>query len=136
MARQALIAAVPPIPGVPDATQGRQTATQLLDAMSGRWWRYMLAHDVGATLRRVTVPVLAVIGERDLQVPARENIPAIRAALDAAGNKDATVRALPDLNHLLQTAKTGHIVEYAAIEETMSPVALTLVSDWVGARTK
>jgi pimeloyl-ACP methyl ester carboxylesterase len=136
VARQALIAAVAPIPGMPDATQGRQTATQLLDAMSGRWWRYMLAHDVGATLRRVTVPVLAVIGERDLQIPARENIPAIRAALDAAGNTDATVRALPELNHLLQTAKTGQVAEYAQIEETMSPVVLTLVSDWVGTRTK
>jgi pimeloyl-ACP methyl ester carboxylesterase len=135
-ARQALIDGVPPIPGMPDATQARQTVTQLLNAMSGRWWRYMLAHDVGATLRRVTVPVLAVIGERDLQIPARENIPAIRAALDAAGNKDATVRALPDLNHLLQTAKTGHVAEYAVIEETMSPVALTLVADWLGARTK
>ncbi len=136
VAREALLAVVPPIPGMSDPTQARQTATQLLDAMSGRWWRYMLAHDVGATLRRVTVPVLAVIGERDLQIPARENIPAIRAALEAGGNKDATVRALPDLNHLLQTAKTGQISEYAQIEETMSPVVLTLVSEWVGERIR
>jgi pimeloyl-ACP methyl ester carboxylesterase len=136
VARQALIEAVAPIPGMTDATQGRQAATLLLEAMSGRWWRYLLAHDVGATLRRVKVPVLAVIGERDLQIPARENIPAIRAALDAGGNTDAVVRALPDLNHLLQTAKTGQIAEYAHIEETIAPVVLALVSDWVVARTK
>jgi pimeloyl-ACP methyl ester carboxylesterase len=135
-AREALINSIPAAPGMADATLARQTATILLNAASGRWWRFMLAHDAGATLRRVKVPVLALIGERDLQVPARENIPAIRAALEAGGNTDIIVRALPELNHLLQTSKTGLVTEYEQIEETMSPVVLSLVSEWIATKVK
>jgi hypothetical protein len=133
-ARQALLDSIPTIPGTPDAALARQSATQLLDAVSGRWWRFALAHDPGDSLRRVQVPVLALVGERDLQVSARENIPAIRAALEAGGNADITVRALPELNHLLQTAKTGQVSEYEHIEETIAPSVLTLVSEWIVAR--
>lgn len=133
-ARQALLDSIPTIPGTPDAALARQSATQLLDAVSGRWWRFALAHDPGDSLRRMQVPVLALVGERDLQVSARENIPAIRAALEAGGNADITVRALPELNHLLQTAKTGQVSEYEHIEETIAPSVLTLVSEWIVAR--
>jgi len=35
------------------------------------------------------------------------------------------------LNHLFQTAKTGAPAEYAEIVETMSPVALDRISDWI-----
>jgi pimeloyl-ACP methyl ester carboxylesterase len=136
VARQALLDSIPPIPGTPDSTLARQSATQLLTAASIPWWREMLAHDPRATLGRVKVPVLALIGERDLQIPARENIPAIRAALEAAGNTHATVRALPELNHLFQTAKTGQVSEYEQIEETIAPSVLTLVGDWIVDRAR
>ena len=77
----------------------------------------------------VTVPVLAVNGSLDVQVPAKENIAAAREALKDHAN--ATVVELPGLNHLLQDAKTGAPNEYADIDETMSPAALTLITDWV-----
>ena len=51
-----------------------------------------------------------------------------------AGNPDVTVRELPGLNHLFQTARTGALGEYADIEETMAPAALEAVSGWIGAR--
>ena len=38
---------------------------------------------------------------------------------------------LPRLNHLFQTAKTGALSEYSQIEETMSPVALEVIGDWI-----
>ncbi len=135
-ARQALVDSIPPVPGVPDASLARQTATQLLSGVSLPWWRFTLAHDMGATLRRVKVPVLALIGELDLQVLAGPNVPAIRAALEAAGNTDATVRAMPGLNHLFQTAKTGSNTEYEQIEETIAPAVLALVGEWVGERVR
>jgi hypothetical protein len=70
-----------------------------------------------------------------LQVPARENLAAIAAALKAGGNPDATVQEMPGLNHLFQTAATGSPSEYARIEETLSPAALSLVCGWVAAHT-
>ena len=57
---------------------------------------------------------------------------AITRALKAGGNKNYTVKELPSLNHLLQTADTGDISEYGKIEETMSPTALQIIGDWIG----
>jgi hypothetical protein len=44
--------------------------------------------------------------------------------------------ALPGLNHLFQTAGTGSPQEYGRIEETFSPAALEIISDWIAARTR
>jgi len=67
-------------------------------------------------------------------VIAQQNVPALRAALH--GDRDATVMALPGLNHLFQTAGTGSPQEYGRIEETFSPTALEIISNWIVARTR
>ena len=72
-----------------------------------------------------------MIGEKDRQVTATQNIPAIRAALEQGGNKDFEVDAMPGLNHLFQTANKGSLSEYGVIEETISPVALEKMSSWI-----
>ncbi|MGH7718313.1 MAG: CocE/NonD family hydrolase [Gemmatimonadaceae bacterium] len=95
------------------------------------WFRFFLSHDPYPTIARVKVPVLAINGSLDLQVPAEANLSAIRRALETGGNRRHAVRELPGLNHLFQTAKTGGPAEYAQIEETMSPAALQLVSAWI-----
>jgi fermentation-respiration switch protein FrsA (DUF1100 family) len=86
-------------------------------------------------LKNVKVPVLALNGEHDLQVPAKENLDLIAAGLKAGGNVDVTVRSFPRLNHLFQTSQTGLLSEYGQIEETMSPEVLKTVSDWILHRT-
>jgi pimeloyl-ACP methyl ester carboxylesterase len=100
------------------------------------WFRSFLTYDPRPTLRQVKCPVLAVIGEHDLQVPADENLREIEKALAAGGNRDHTVKELPSLNHLFQTSATGSIAEYGAIEETFAPTALATISDWIVERTK
>jgi pimeloyl-ACP methyl ester carboxylesterase len=102
-----------------------------IKSTSSPWFRYFISYDPAATLRKVKCPVLAVIGSKDLQVPPEQNIPAIRKALQDAGNQKFEVDELPGLNHLFQTAKTGSPAEYAQIEETISPVALEKIAAWV-----
>jgi len=102
-----------------------------ISLMSSPWFRYFLAADPRATLRQVRVPVLALNGGRDLQVPPRENLSAIEAALREGGNRDFRTLELPGLNHLFQTATTGAPAEYAQIEETMSPAVLNEISTWI-----
>ena len=75
--------------------------------------------------------MLALNGEKDVQVPPRLNLPAIRAALDQGGNKHYEIVELPGLNHLFQTAKTGAVSEYSEIEETMSPSALEKIAAFI-----
>jgi pimeloyl-ACP methyl ester carboxylesterase len=86
-------------------------------------------------LNRLHCPVLALWGEKDLQVPPKENMPLVEQALRKAGNNKAVLKVLPGLNHLFQTANTGSVSEYAQIEETLSPAALTVIGDWIAERT-
>jgi fermentation-respiration switch protein FrsA (DUF1100 family) len=102
-----------------------------IKALTSPWFRYFMAYDPATALRKVTCPVLAINGEKDMQVPPKQNLPAIRKALEQAGNKHFEVDELPGLNHLFQTAKTGSPAEYASIEETISPVALDKMSRWI-----
>jgi len=95
------------------------------------WLRYFVIYDPASALRKVPCPVLALNGEKDLQVSPKQNLPAIRKALETAGNKNFEIDELPGLNHLFQTAKTGSILEYGQIEETISPVALEKISGWI-----
>ncbi len=100
------------------------------------WFRYFLSLDPAVYLRKVKCPVLAINGEKDLQVYPPQNIPAIDAALKAGGNKDYKTKILPGLNHLFQTCKTGAPSEYGEIEETISPKALETMGDWITAHTE
>jgi pimeloyl-ACP methyl ester carboxylesterase len=125
--------AKPVAPGAPDGAAARQLANALF-ASSQPWLQFFLAFDPRPTLMRVRCPVLAIGGERDVQVPARENLREIERALRTGGNKDVITVPLPGLNHLMQTSVTGLPNEYATIEETISPAVLKLVSDWIAKR--
>ena len=98
------------------------------------WMRYFIAYDPRVALQKVHVPVLALGGTLDLQVPYKENLSAIDTALKAAGNHDYRTVSLPRLNHLFQTSTTGNPAEYATISETFSPEALALVEEWINTR--
>jgi pimeloyl-ACP methyl ester carboxylesterase len=95
------------------------------------WFRYFFTYDPATSLRKVQCPVLALNGSLDLQVPPKQNLPAIRKALEEGGNKHYEIDELPGLNHLFQTAKSGAPNEYAEIEETISPVVLDKITTWV-----
>jgi hypothetical protein len=95
------------------------------------WRREFLSYDPALALRKVSCPVLAMIGQKDVQVSPNVNLPAIRKALQEGGNKRFEVIEMPGLNHLFQTAKTGAVSEYAKIEETISPLALEKIAGWI-----
>jgi uncharacterized protein len=91
--------------------------------------------DPGTVLRKLKIPVLALNGSRDLQVPPSQNLPAIKAALTAAGNQDFEVLEMPGLNHLFQTCRQCTTAEYGVLEETFSPKALDVMGDWLTQHT-
>lgn len=95
------------------------------------WFRYFLTYDPRPALAKVRCPVLAVNGEKDLQVPPKQNLPEIEKALKSGGNTRVTVREFPGLNHLFQACKTGAPSEYSQIEETFNPEALRVIGDWI-----
>ena len=99
------------------------------------WMHYFIKYNPAPTLEKVKCPVLALNGEKDLQVPPKENLEAIKAALSKGGNKNVTAIELPNLNHLFQECETGSPQEYATIEQTFAPVALTEITKWIKTQT-
>lgn len=93
---------------------------------------YFTACDPTIYLKKVKCPVLAVTGSKDLQCSPEENLKAIEAALNSGRNNHYTLKTLPGLNHMFQTAQSGSPLEYDKIEEIMAPAALECIVDWIG----
>ena len=116
--------------GITDENRDQMVDAQL-STLNSPWFRAFLTYDPSGTLERVSVPVLAINGEKDLQVPYEKNLGEIAAALARGGNTQFETHALPDLNHLFQHAETGHPSEYGTIEETWAPEAMELIANWI-----
>ncbi len=114
---------------MPDGDQS--TNVQL---MLSPWFRAFLTLDPRPALAKLRIPTLALIGEHDLQVPPKENLPELRKAL--AHDPKATIQEVAGVNHLFQTSKTGLPTQYSQIEETFAPAALKTITDWLVATTK
>jgi len=95
------------------------------------WNRFLAQYDPDADLLKIRCPVLALNGEKDTQVLPDPNLGGIERSLKKGGNTRVDIRRLPGLNHLFQTAKTGHPREYAKIEQTISPAVLRIIADWL-----
>lgn len=89
--------------------------------------RSLLTYDPAADVAALDVPLLALYGGKDFQVPADLNADVLQA-LDGQG---VTVVVVEDANHLFQTAETGALGEYGQIEETIAPETLQIVVSWI-----
>jgi fermentation-respiration switch protein FrsA (DUF1100 family) len=107
-----------------------------LRMMTSPWFRFFLDYDPLPNLQKLKCPVLALYGEKDLQVPAKVNLPLLQKALSVAGDTQTDTRQLAGLNHLFQHAYSGSPTEYPAIEETFSPEAMQIIGEWLVAQAK
>ncbi|MBQ9474460.1 MAG: alpha/beta fold hydrolase [Bacteroidales bacterium] len=87
------------------------------------WLRDFTALDPAQYLPAVQCPLLAIGGDKDCQVVAEYNLPAIKCLTSGR----AETLLLPGLNHLLQHCATGSPDEYPFIEETLAPEAISAI---------
>jgi pimeloyl-ACP methyl ester carboxylesterase len=113
------------LPEAPDA---------LIDRLLSPRFQFILRQQPAQVLAQLRIPVLAVYGGKDVQVREGLNRPAMEVALAKAPGLSA-VRTLPGLNHLMQSAGSGHPSEYATLEETVSPTLLHEITRWLEAVT-
>jgi uncharacterized protein (TIGR03067 family) len=99
------------------------------------WHRYFLSHDPRPVMGKVSCPVLALFGEKDIQVPPGHHAKEMEKALRAGRNKDVTVKVIPRANHLFQKCTFGSVHEYCAIPQTISPEVLELIAGWIREKT-
>ncbi len=119
-----------------EKTAHNQEIQSIVNQLSSPWMHYFIKYNPAIALEKVKCPVLAINGAKDLQVPPTENLNAIKTALTKAKNKNITTKILPNLNHLFQECTTGSPTEYADIQQTFSPTAMTIVLEWIKVQTK
>ena len=100
------------------------------------WFVYFIKFNPAIYLENVKCPILAINGEKDVQVLPKENLAGIKQALTKGGNENIKIMELPNLNHLFQECKTGLPNEYGQIEQTFSPIAMELILQWIQSQTK
>lgn len=131
---QAYLAAQKALLPANDAAAREQFENQAAGALRtylDPWFLYFIGYDPRPNLMKLSCPVLAINGDKDVQVLAASNLQGIEAALKAGGNKNYKICSLPGLNHLFQPAKTGAVSEYATIDTTFDPAAMEVIASWI-----
>jgi uncharacterized protein len=109
--------------------------TGMIMTVTSDWFTTFLRLDPSVYLKKVKCPVLALNGEKDLQVPCKENLAAIETALKSGGNTHYLIKEMPGLNHLFQHCTSGSPTEYIRISETFSPEVLGIIAKWINEQT-
>lgn len=107
--------------------------SRYLWSADNRWYREMLAYNPADYVTFVKVPVLAIYGEKDVMVPARENAASLERLLKQSGNTRYCILTLPGLNHMMQHCVYGTPEECRQLKETISPEVLEIIADWLQA---
>jgi pimeloyl-ACP methyl ester carboxylesterase len=105
-------------------------------SLSNPWYKYFLEFDPYQYLSKVRCKVLAVNGDKDLQVISGSNLAAIKRALQQSKSRGYEVKELPGLNHLFQSCRKCTLAEYSQLEESFSPSVLNIISDWLKQNVK
>lgn len=95
------------------------------------WFKHFMQADPTPYLEKLSCKVLALNGEKDIQVVATPNLEGIRNALKKSKSRLYDIVFLPGLNHLMQTCQKCTPQEYGKLEETISPAALSAISNWL-----
>ncbi len=95
------------------------------------WYRQMMQYQPADYLTKITVPVLALNGDKDVMVTPDENLGNIKKCLDEAGNTKYKIVRMPNHNHLLQHCETGAPSEYLQLPEAISKETLDTIGTWL-----
>jgi pimeloyl-ACP methyl ester carboxylesterase len=115
--------------GVTNDSSLRNFVNEFVVQLKTPWFNYFIKFDPAVYLTKVHCPLLALNGEKDIQVAAKPNLAAIKSY--GLKNKNFTTFEIQGLNHLFQHCTKCSVEEYGEIEESFSPGALTIIGDWI-----
>lgn len=102
---------------------------ELTEYLTGNWFLNFIQFNPAPYIQKINCPVMALWGEKDLQVAAIPNFEGYTKNLNR--NDKSLLKKYPDLNHLFQHSETGNIREYGKIEETISEEVLNDMKDFI-----
>ena len=109
----------------------KQNFLAVLTQIQMPYLRNILSLDMRPLLAKVTCPVLALNGTKDVQVEYEANLSALCSGLPE--NAKNSIEAVDGVNHLFQRCNTGAVAEYVEIEETISPAVLETIVQYLKA---
>ncbi len=98
------------------------------------WMKAFIDMDATPYVKATTCPVLALAGDRDLNVPVSINNPSLEANLKK--QPKTKIKVYPGLSHLFQHSATGNPMDAAKIDETIAPEVLTDIAEWIATVAK
>ncbi|MFZ4057326.1 MAG: alpha/beta hydrolase family protein [Ferruginibacter sp.] len=116
---------------VTDKISKHNFLTQFIQLNQQIWYNYFFRINPSLYLKNVHCPVLALNGDKDIQVDATSNLAAIKQYIKASKKQVVETIALPQLNHLFQKCTTCTTDEYNELEESFNEGALKIISDWI-----
>lgn len=120
---------IPDVPAYIDSVVASQ-----LGAVRNAWFNFFVTYDPAPALEKLTVPMLALYGGKDLQVPADVNEAKLQAIVDGSSNPDMTIKTFPTANHLFQEATTGSPNEYGVLDKAFVVDFLETITEWIQAQ--
>lgn len=115
----------------------RRSSTEIeqqIGMLTSAHYRNLLMFNPADYLSKIDCKVLALNGDKDLQVLAKENLEGIAQGL--AHNRRVTLKSYKNYNHLFQYTKTGNPLEYGMLTETFSPKILRDIVKWLDREVK
>lgn len=99
-----------------------------LAKMNARWFREFMTHDPAESLMRVSIPVLAVVGTKDLQVPPADSQRICELVLS-----DCSPMTIEDMTHILRTdpGEASLRTYKEQIKRPVEPELLALLTSWM-----
>lgn len=108
----------------------------LVTQLTSPWFINFIRLDPKDYLEKVKCPMLVLNGSKDIQVPSKENIEIVEKIVMETGKSNVVIKELKGLNHLFQECNTGLISEYGEIEQTISPLVLKEIANWINIQVK
>ncbi len=102
-----------------------------VNQLSNPWLNNFMKMNPPLYLAKTKCPVLALNGEKDIQVAAKPNLAGIKTALQKNKNNRVTTMEIPGLNHLFQHCIKCTADEYGELEETFDTATLKIMFDWI-----
>lgn len=117
--------------GLKDSSSRNRYIDGMMKEMQSPWMRYFMRYDPTPELQKMRAKVLALNGEKDIQVVADSNLKGIDAALKKSKSPSFQTRKMAGLNHLFQSCNECTVGEYGRLEETFSPEAMEAIYQWL-----
>jgi hypothetical protein len=124
------------ITGVSDQKSMNDFIRGFVMQLHSPWFNYFMRINPASYLSKLQCPVLALNGEKDIQVAAAPNLAAIKSVLKNNLSKKVVIKEMKDLNHLFQHCKTCSVPEYDELEESFSPEVLEIIANWINSTVK